>query len=366
MYRVRMNSRHFVQAFTAIWVVFVSLRFSATAASPLSVIRESDNRVAIGWEVTPGELVGLETSTTLSTWQPVTAAPVAAGNRANLSVVPSDASQYFRLQAVSRALTVIAETSPQAREIGVAARRETILRLSSPLAAGTKLTTERFYAEFGGRRLLTRVELSSDRQTVTLFYLENLPPSARVAVTLDGSAVNDANGLLINADANGQPGGVMKLSFTTGGISALPGTAVTGRVFAAEKNPNGSNKPLANVTISVDGAEETLRTTTDTNGIFTLRPAPAGRSFVHIDGRTAKGSQWPRGASYSVVGKDWEAVAEKSNNLAGGSGEIFLPFLPLDALKTVSATVETFCGASKGKFLSVFESPNLVPKKTTT
>ena len=32
--------------------------------------------------------------------------------------------------------------------------------------------------------------------------------------------------------------------------------------------------------------EQTLRAVTDTNGNFKLAPVPAGRFFVHIDGRT--------------------------------------------------------------------------------
>jgi len=64
------------------------------------------------------------------------------------------------------------------------------------------------------------------------------------------------------------------------------------------------NRPLENVTITVDGMEETLRTTTDAQGSFTLAPAPPGRFFVKIDGRTAKGSQWlNNGAYYPYVGK---------------------------------------------------------------
>src|SRR5690606_35122811 len=124
----------------------------------------------------------------------------------------------------------------------------------------------------------------------------------------------------------------------------LTGTAVIGYVFASERNPDGSNKPLANVTITVDGAEEQLRTVTDASGFFRLEPAPAGRFFVHVDGRTAIGSQWPDGAYYPFVGKAWEAVAGRTNNLAGGTGEVFLPLIPADALTPVSATSETVIG----------------------
>ena len=102
-------------------------------------------------------------------------------------------------------------------------------------------------------------------------------------------------------------------------------TAVTGQVFASDPEPAGDgfvNRPLEGVTITVDGQEETLRTVTDGEGRFTLQPAPAGTFFVHIDGRTAMGSDWPDGSYYPTVGKSWTAVAGRDDNLAGETGEL--------------------------------------------
>ncbi|MBE7499885.1 MAG: hypothetical protein HS113_06160 [Verrucomicrobiales bacterium] len=118
-----------------------------------------------------------------------------------------------------------------------------------------------------------------------------------------------------------------------------------GHVFASERVPDGAgglrDQPLEGVTITVDGAEETLRATTDATGFFRLQPAPAGRFFVHVDGRTAVESHWPNGAYYPYVGKAWEAVAGATTNLANSSGVIYLPRGPADALRPVSATTET-------------------------
>jgi hypothetical protein len=249
--------------------------------------------------------------------------------------------QYLR---DGRRVTRIVRTSPEPGEAGVAVTRETILYFDRPLAADASLGRTNFFASFGGRRLLSRIELASDRRKATLFYQENLPASARVRVTLDATGVRDENGLEVDADGDGEPGGVAVLDFDTLGIAALPNTAVIGRVFASEPLTGpvlSTNRPLAGVTITVDGAEETLRTTTDADGFFKLQPAPAGRFFVHVDGRTAVGSQWPNGAYYPFVGKAWEAVAGVETNLASGTGEIFLPLVPAAALQTVSATEET-------------------------
>ncbi len=192
----------------------------------------------------------------------------------------------------------------------------------------------------GGLRLLSRTEVSADRRTVTLFFLENLPGSARVAVRSDGDGLLDADGEPLDADGDGRPGGVAAWSFDTANLGAVPGTAVVGRVWASERR-DGTNVPLAGVTITVDGAEETLRAVTGPDGSFALNPSPAGRFFVHVDGRTAAGSQWPGGAYYPFVGKAWEALPGWTNNLAGGTGEIFLPQVAAGALQPVSATETT-------------------------
>src|SRR5262249_27882301 len=88
-------------------------------------------------------------------------------------------------------LTTVRQTSPLQGEGDVAVTRETIFRFTQPLASDTALDGSRIFAEFGGRHILSRVELSSDRKTATLFYLENLPSSARVRVTFDGTGLRD-------------------------------------------------------------------------------------------------------------------------------------------------------------------------------
>ena len=235
-------------------------------------------------------------------------------------------------------------------EADVAVTRETIIRFTTPLAEGTTLTTDSLYASFGGRKLLSRVELASDRQKATLYYLENLPGSARVRVTLKSNGIRDINGKELDPDGDGVAGGVGLVDFDTLSVTPVGVTAVTGRVYASDPVSTGagsfSNRPLAGVVITVDGAEETLRTRTEADGSFRLQPVPAGRFFVHVDGRTADGSHWPGGAYYPYVGKAWEAVAGRTNNLVNDGGDVYLPLIPADALQPVSATKETVIGFS--------------------
>jgi hypothetical protein len=177
-----------------------------------------------------------------------------------------------------------------------------------------------------------------------LFYLEPIPGSARLSVTLDGTGLKDELGQDVDADGDGQPGGVKTIHFDTYSTTPVPGTAVTGHVYASARVPDGkgglTNKPLERVTITVDGAEETLRATTDAQGVFTLN-CPSGRFFVHVDGRTEIESDWPNGGYYPFIGKAWEAVPGRSDNLASGTGEIFLPWMTAGTLQPVSATQDT-------------------------
>ena len=148
----------------------------------------------------------------------------------------------------------------------------------------------------GPRQILGRIELASDRKSITMFYLEPLPASSRVKVVFNGNNILDNTSHVVDADHDGKPGGTAVVEFDTATITPIVTTAVIGNVFASDLLPgsdtgtNAANRPLQGVIITVDGAEESLRTETDVNGFFKLMPAPAGDFFVHIDGRYALGS----------------------------------------------------------------------------
>ena len=135
----------------------------------------------------------------------------------------------------------------------------------------------------------------------------------------------------LDADGDGEPGGVAAIDFDTLSLTILPGTAVFGRVFASELGDTGMNVPLPGVTITVDGMESTLNVMTDTFGNFRLDGVPAGEFFVHIDGRTAN-RDVPTGAYYPFVGKSWESIPGAETNV----GDIYLPLVFPDTLQPVS------------------------------
>ncbi|RMG17480.1 MAG: hypothetical protein D6731_04040 [Planctomycetota bacterium] len=118
----------------------------------------------------------------------------------------------------------------------------------------------------------------------------------------------------MDADRDGAPEGVAAIDFGTTTLTLVPGTAVCGRVFASERGDEGANRPLAGVRVTVDGAEASLFAETDAFGNFRLDPAPAGRFFVHVDGRNAR-APVPPGAYYPTVGKAFVSVPGTETNL---------------------------------------------------
>ncbi len=237
-------------------------------------------------------------------------------------------------------MATIKETLPQRGESSVGVKRETILYFTLPLAEDAVISNDNFFALFGGEKLLTRIELSSDRLKATLFYLDPLPDNSRVRVIFDGEGIKDILGRDFDPNQDGEPGGLFGLDFNTVSITELPGTAISGTVYRSKKNDLDTDVPLAGAVIEVVGAEQTIRTTTAGDGSFTLDPCPGGRFFVNIDGRPITG-QFPTGDYYPFVGKAWYAQPGRSDNLVNKDGKIYLPLITAGSLKTISQTENT-------------------------
>ena len=246
--------------------------------------------------------------------------------------------------AVSNTITTVESTSPAHGEQDVAVTRETVFRLSHPLSMSSSVDTQRLFATFGGDGLPGRVQVSSDRDTITLFYDDPLPASARVRITLIGDGLLDENGLDVDVDADHFPGGTLEFDFDTLTLTVISNTIACGRVFASEPVSTNMapivNQPLEGVTITVDGMESELFAVTDHNGDFRIDPAPAGRFFVHIDGSTAS-NPVPQTGYYPTVGKAFESIPSQEVNI----GDIFLPLIidgTLQEASTDQVTMVTF------------------------
>jgi hypothetical protein len=84
---------------------------------------------------------------------------------------------------------------------------------------------EKFWAECGGRKILSRVEMASDRRKAPLFHLENLAANARVAVRLVGNGLKGINGQDSYADGDGQTGETNVFTFDTLASAPVGSTA---------------------------------------------------------------------------------------------------------------------------------------------
>jgi hypothetical protein len=330
--------------FIAVVAFFAPLTLFSQSGPAIRIESPSTGQIRISWSSAASGFQLQETPALGSGWHASAAAPIVVNNEYVLTLAPAGTPKFFRLAGAGGPLTEITSSSPADGESGVAVTRETVLRFSAPLAADTMLTTDNFYVGYAGRKLLSRVELSSDRRTATLFYLEPLPGGTRIYGVFDGTGMADESGRFVDADDDGIPGGIGLFSFETLATTPVTGTVVTGQVFASESA--GGDVPLENVTVTVDGAEETIRATTDSQGRFTLANTPSGRFFVHVDGRTVTQGiansqlRWDQRDYYPFVGKAWEAMAGKTN-LAGGTGLIYLPLIRQGTLQTVSATAPT-------------------------
>lgn len=256
----------------------LSSRAQVSSLPSLTIRAAAPQSVILAWPSAGGEFV-VERARSLTpsiSWEALPQTPGLSGDQMTVTVTVESGAQYYRLREISGTMLTVAESSPAPGERGVAVTRETIFRLTGALASDTGLTTNNLYAVAGGRRMLSRAELSGDRRTVTLFYLERLPADARIEVTFDGLGLFDTANRPVDLDGDGIVGGAATIQFQTLSTTALSTTGIEGRVYASEKNLDGSDHPLTNVTISVDGMEETLRTTTDASGFFRLMPCPRG------------------------------------------------------------------------------------------
>lgn len=228
----------------------------------------------------------------------------------------------------------ILSVSPIPGERGVARSREVILQLSGPVRPASA-TADSVRVLSGDQVVPTRVHVSPDHRTVSLFPLGGWPGTGSLELqVLDGKLVAE-NGRAVDADGNGLVGGELRVPFQPVDLQRVPDTEVCGRVFASEVGADGADVPLAGVLVTVDGLESECFAVTDPLGNFCLQDAPAGPVFVHVRGSAASGA--PKGFYYPDVGKAWHTAAGQRITV----GTVFLPAVSANALQPVSTTAAT-------------------------
>ena len=169
----------------------------------------------------------------------------------------------------------------------------------------TTITEDSFSLIANGEQVPGRIVVSSTEEFVTFFYEESLPASTEVRVIVEGDEIIGRDGLALDADGDGIPGGTATADFRTLPLTQIEGTDVFGYVFDSfNKNPDGSDRPVG-ATIRLDALPEVFAVTDET-GFFRLEDVPAPEFAVHIDGGTAINA--PEGTIYATVGKLFHSV----------------------------------------------------------
>lgn len=261
---------------------------------------------------------------------------------------------------------VTLEPASGASEVGVSVRpRVTFPR---PVDVST-LNSNNFYASFAGQKLPARIVPAGNGTFAWLFFQSNMPGASRIQITLDGSTILSALGAPLDADGDGQAGGVVRASFSTVSVAGIPNTLLSSRIVdpgpdliprTADDTRLGQGGftyllPIRGAKVYVLGMESNF-TFTDTNGQFTLNNMPVGNVKVVLDGRTATNA--PPGYYFPEMVMDTTFEPGITNgvmNIVDANGYVvrdpngvpiralamYLPRVASNVLQTVSATNTT-------------------------
>jgi len=222
----------------------------------------------------------------------------------------------------------VAFTRPRSGQSGVGVTRETVVRFAEPVDEDT-VDEDSFFASFAGAKLEAQRHVSPDGLTAYLFWTENpLPGNAVIRVTLDGDLIETREGEPLDADDDGDPGGVRSFDFSTLGTAPVPGTRMRGQLVSSQLSETGAEQFLEGAILNVPGIEGEVET--DSDGRFTFPEMTAGGLFLRIDGSSISGP--PADLQFSVLSQRLDVPPGTDTNL----GRIRLPGLWKPSKKTVT------------------------------
>ncbi|MGK0239828.1 MAG: hypothetical protein ACI92G_003310, partial [Candidatus Pelagisphaera sp.] len=298
------------------------------------------NQVEVSWE--KGDLYyALERAALLYpsiVWEDVQNVQV-NGNEMTLVVTVSGQPLLYRLrldQLGGAGVVMISDISPSSGSEMVNVTRETVVYFSEIVDPAT-VTTDSFYLIANGERIAGRVVVSTTERFATFFYDTALPPSTEVRVVVNGDLIIGRNDLNIDADGDGEEGGVLTADFRTLPLTRIAGTGIFGYVYDSL-----SELPIVGATIRVDAFSE-ANAVTDATGKFQLMDMPAPEFFVHVDGSTASA---PSGFVYPNVGKPFHSTPGQNVHLNhhGHEFDIYLPPMAMADIQDLSPTEDIDVG----------------------
>lgn len=275
------------------------------------------------------------------------AQPLTTGTNYNLAIASNVTDLAGNPLAANTSIDLVAvpptlEIQPVNGEGLVALSRKPRVNFSAKVDP-TTVTNESFYLIANGNRIAGRIDASPTEEFAVFFPDEDLPAATEVRLVVNGDMIMSRSGVAIDANLDGNPGGVAMADFTTLSMTRIPGTDVFGYVYDSyNRNSDGSDKPIAGVVIRVDGLPG-VSATTDANGFFELDNVPAPEFFVYIDASNAVA---PAGTQYASLGKAFHSVPGQRTqlNMNGVPFGVFLPPMNLNDVQALSPTVDTEVG----------------------
>jgi len=240
--------------------------------------------------------------------------------------------------------THVSEFVPAHTEELVGLTREIIVRFDKPVDPAT-VTPESFFVIAAGQRVEGTIRVSATERFATLFHPDPLPQSARIRTVVEGDQIMGRDGLPLDADGDGRPGGTGMADYTTHTLTRLPDTDVWGFLFDSNnKNPDGSDLPIVGARLEVEGLPGVFAVT-DATGKFVLEDMPAGEFFVKLNGNPAAA---PAGFIYGAVKKPFHSVPGQSIqlNMMGVPFNIYLPLMSLSEMQPLVPGQDAVVGFS--------------------
>lgn len=176
--------------------------------------------------------------------------------------------------------TEIAEVTPGDGEQHVSLNRPVKVRFDNPINPAT-VDSDSFYVMAGGEKVAGSVEVEGDLKTVAFYPDANWPVSNLMQIYVDGDKIQDAAGLAVDADGDGQLGGLGVFSFSTVGEAEVSSTGVWGYLYDAELSTPGHPVPIVGASVKPQRDYQGA-TFTDENGYFYLENTPADPFYLEI------------------------------------------------------------------------------------
>jgi hypothetical protein len=275
-------------------------------------------------------------------------------------------SRSLSLQLTQSIPLTIEAVSPAdgSGEVGATFRPE--VRFSRAVDPAS-LTNDSFWAtDAAGKRLGASIVVAPQGTRAWLLFDQALPGSSRINLQLNGDRIRAAgDGQLLDADANGTPGGNWSSAFSTVNLTPVAGTTLIGKVVGpgADLKPNTFDdfragpdgaahtaddlflEPLAGVKVFILGLEDRA-VLTDAQGRFELKDVPVGVVKVAVDGRTATNP--PTDVFYPEMVMDVTIRPAQVNTIMGTMGttqeqlenfsrtEVYLPRISTKVLTAIS------------------------------